>query len=78
MLCFMAEDLKGTVRTWSKKIGKQKALARLIAKGVSTTTADKLCTGRYKSEPREKLSDILTEELRKDGFTLLQQGERAS
>lgn len=55
---------------WAKKIGSKRAIARLLARDVSVAAAEKLCAGRYPSEPRDKLAEILAEEMSKDGFTL--------
>lgn len=57
------------VNLWSKKIGRKEAKKRLVARDVQAVTADKLCRGKYDSDPREWLAEILLEEMAKDGFT---------
>jgi hypothetical protein len=62
--------LTKAVALWAEKIGHDQAKKRLVLRDVNVTTADKLCEGRYQSEPRRKLAKILREEMAKDGFTL--------
>jgi hypothetical protein len=62
------DPLVNMTSRWAKKIGRRVAMSRLLSRDVAAATAEKLCTGRYKSSPRERLADILREEMAKDGF----------
>lgn len=64
------EQIAKLVADWTKQVGKRQALVRLISRGVPTSTAEKLATGRYDSEPRDLLADVLENEMAKDGVTL--------
>lgn len=64
------EALAKLAPRWAKKIGRTQAISRLLQRDVSVATAEKLCTGRYPSVPREKLAEILSDEMSKDGFTV--------
>jgi len=63
-------ELVRKAESWAKQIGQKEAIKRLVARDVAVTTSEKLCTGRYFSQPRQWLSVILLEEMSKDGLTL--------
>lgn len=58
------------ISKWAKHVGRGPAIGRLIERGVNVSVAEKLCTGRYKSEPRDLLANVLLDEMAKDGFRL--------
>lgn len=64
------DPLVSMASRWAKKIGRRQAMSRLLARNVSSATAEKVCYGRYPSAPREILADILKEEMSKDGFAV--------
>lgn len=64
-------------KRWVKQVGVRPAIARLISRGVSVATADKICNGRYHSTPKDLLAEVLLDVMGQDGFTLAGD-ERAS
>lgn len=62
-------DIRTLTKTWAKKVGYQKAVSRLVSNAVSPRAAEKLCKGKYQSEPKSLRRSIL-EVLARDGFTL--------
>ena len=59
------------VSQWVKEVSPEVALNRLITKQlVKVATADKICSLRYTSVPRDKLANKLLKEMAKDGFVL--------
>jgi hypothetical protein len=63
-------------RAWVTKIGRSEATARLIQRGFSVSTADKICADKYGAELRTIYAAALLDEMAKDGFKLA--GEKAS
>lgn len=62
------QALKITVKEWVEKIGKPEAIKRLVLRGVSPVTADKICGLRYHSTPGGILSTVLDEEFKREGI----------
>jgi hypothetical protein len=63
-------EIKTLTKAWAKKIGRQEALGRLVTNGISPAAAEKLCDGRYPSEPKALLRRAILEVITKDGFAL--------
>ncbi len=53
------KDLKKEVKQWAKEIGSRAAEARLVKARISTTTAQKLTSGRYPNKPGPLLEDAI-------------------
>jgi hypothetical protein len=58
------------VRPWVQKIGRSEAKKRLSDRKISLATADKIVRNDYPSTPGELITEILLEEMAKDGFSL--------
>lgn len=55
---------------WAEKIGRNKALSRLIEKNFSASLADKIISDRYSSELHDMYASVLIQEMKKDGISL--------
>lgn len=53
------KDLRKEVKQWAKEIGLRTAEARLVNARISTTTAQKLTSGRYHNQPGPLLEEAI-------------------
>lgn len=58
------------IPVWVSKVGNRQAIARLILRGMSASSAEKICSDRYPSPIKGLVLETIIEEMAKDGFTL--------
>jgi hypothetical protein len=67
---------KTKLAAWVKAVGREQALAGLIANGISPRTAENLVDDKYDREPQRRIFKALVDAMAKDGFSLA--GKKAS
>ncbi|MDX1470675.1 MAG: hypothetical protein R3213_04195 [Flavobacteriaceae bacterium] len=59
------------VQEWGLEIGRSAALARLMARDISESTATKMLNGNYRCMPGKIIRGLLEDELGQDGYKLV-------
>lgn len=63
-----SESIKKSAKQWGEKIGHKEAMKRLVCADISANMAEKLLSGRYKSNLSFEKAQAILGLLRQDGI----------